>query len=202
MVAKEFLWRSFNGSIDCTHTYDQFIDEFKTIDDAKGNPPTDPLHKNPAPPIVSGISNISTNGDDNGDGNDNDNEPKSAEIIEKRLELMKLSQKVLKERCKERMEKMTGSKNDLVERLMNKRRPEILISRARRKQYVPKIPSCNAAILVALHLYHEPGDKPLEKAKIMNYAEESGVSKDPMFGSGKGWYDGWSGMKVSSRHFK
>ena len=110
---------------------------------------------------------------------------------------MKLSAAELKEKCRERTEKVTGSKKDLVERLLQKRKPELLITRTRRKQYVPKVPSCNAAILVALHL--EAGPKPMEKQQIMERAEETGVSKDPMFGKGKGQfnYDGWSGLKVS-----
>jgi hypothetical protein len=65
---------------------------------------------------------------------------------------------------------------------------------------VPKVPSCNAAILIALHLHHEPGTPTLPKEKIMMYAEECGVNKDPMFGNGKGWYDGWSGIKVSAKN--
>lgn len=201
-VAKEFLWRSKNGSIDCTQTYDEFISKVNRVGDEKGNPPTDPVHKNPAPPIVDDVVPIHPNvtNPDAVDGNDGD-AVESEETKEKREELLKLSMKELKERCRERTEKMAGKKKDLVDRLLQKRQPEILISRARQKQHTPKVPSCNAAILVALHLHHEPGEAPLEKAKIMNYAEESGVSKDPMFGTGKGWYDGWAGIKVSSKLF-
>ena len=110
--------------------------------------------------------------------------------------MKKLSMKELKEKCRERDEKMSGSKNDLVARLLQKRKPEILISRSRRSQYVPRVPSSNAAVVVALLLHHEPGTPPLSKDKIMMLAEETGISKDPMFGNGKSWYDGWSGMKV------
>ena len=191
-VAQDYLWKHNNGSIDCTHTYDQFVNELNNVDDAKGNPPTDPLHKNPAPPIYERgpIDNIPIVGG-------NIPVADTEETREKREELMKLSLTELKSRCRERTDKMTGSKTDLVERLLQKRKPEIIISRCRRKEYLPKIPSCNAAILVALHLHHVPGEEPLEKAKIMSFAEETGVSKDPMFGNGKGWYDGWSGIKVS-----
>jgi len=38
---------------------------------------------------------------------------------------------------------------------------------------------------------------PLKKGQIMMFAEESGVNKDPMFGNGKNWYNGWAGVKVS-----
>jgi len=69
-----------------------------------------------------------------------------------------------------------------------------LITRSRRGQYLPKVPSCNAAILVALYLNHSPGTEGLPKEKILLLAEETGVSLDPMGGKG-GWYDGWSNVK-------
>jgi len=155
-VAHDFLWRANNGSIDCTHTYEEFIQQVKRISGEKGDAPTDPRHKNPAPPIV----------DENeeepqeapiGEGNNDTENAASEENQERREELLKLSMKELKEQCSERKEKMTGSKKDLAERLLQKRKPEILITRARRLQYVPKVPSCNAAIIVALYLHHEPG---------------------------------------------
>jgi len=197
-VAKEFLWRANNGSIDCTHTYGKFLDEVKHVSNTKGDPPTDPRHQNPAPPIVdeapppTGTHTVNSM---------NNNPEDSKEAIARQEELMKLSMKDLKDLCKERTDKMSGSKKDLVERLLQQRKPEVLISRARRNQYVPKVPSCNAAILIALHLHHEPGTPTLPKEKIMMYAEECGVNKDPMFGNGKGWYDGWSGIKVSAKNY-
>ena len=196
-VAKEFLWRANNGSIDCTHTYGKFMDEVKHVDKTKGDPPTDPRHQNPAPPIVDEIPPPATATGTNLVNLMNQNVEEPEESTARREELMKLSMKDLKDLCKERTDKMSGSKKDLVDRLLQQRKPEILISRARRNQYVPKVPSCNAAILIALHLHHEPGTTTLTKEKIMMYAEESGVNKDPMFGNGKGWYDGWSGFKVS-----
>jgi hypothetical protein len=193
-VAKEYLWRANNGSIDCTFTYEQFLKEVKSLSNDKGDPPTDPRHKNPSPPIVEEmpIPHEPTVAPNTGDTEAEESE----ELKQRREQLLTLSMNELKDLCRERAEKMAGSKVDLVQRLLQQRKPEILISRARRNQYVPKVPSCNAAILVALHLYHEPGTPPLTKEKIMMYAEECGVSKDPMFGSGKGWYDGWSGFKV------
>lgn len=193
-VAKEYLWRANNGSIDCVFTYEQFLDKVKSLSNDKGDPPTDPRHKNPSPPIVEDmpLTQEPTAATNMAQADAEESE----ELKQRREHLLTLSMNELKDLCRERAEKMAGSKVDLVQRLLQQRKPEILISRARRNQYVPKVPSCNAAILVALHLYHEPGTPPLSKEKIMMYAEECGVSKDPMFGSGKGWYDGWSGFKV------
>ena len=195
-IAKDFLWRANNGSITCQYTYDEFVQAVKRLSDDKGDPPTDERFQNPAPPIVSEVPIPTANAT----SESNEPQEESEETKKKREELLKLSMKDLKAQAKERAEKQSGSKKELVERLLQPRKPEILISRSRRGQYVPKVPSCNAAILVALHLHHEPGTPELSKEQIMNYAEETGVSKDPMFGKGKsgygGWnYDGWSGIK-------
>merc|ERR1712157_438555 len=90
---------------------------------------------------------------------------------------------------------ISGKKDDLIARLLKPRKPEILIMRARRKEYVPKVPSCNAALMVALFLHHTPGTEGLSKDRMMVLAEETGVSKDSMSGDGGSYYDGWSGMK-------
>lgn len=117
-------------------------------------------------------------------------------------QLKKRSMAELKQMCKERDEKQSGTKTELIRRLLQPRKPEILIVRARRGQYVPKVPSCNAALMVALLLNQEPGgsnigkEGGLTKENLMLLAEETGVSKDPMDGNG-GFYDGWSGMRVS-----
>lgn len=195
-IAKDFLWRANNGSITCQYTYDEFVQAVKRLSDDKGDPPTDERFQNPAPPIVSEVPIPTANAT----SESNEPQEESEETKKKREELLKLPMKDLKAQAKERAEKQSGSKKELVERLLQPRKPEILISRSRRGQYVPKVPSCNAAILVALHLHHEPGTPELSKEQIMNYAEETGVSKDPMFGKGKsgygGWnYDGWSGIK-------
>ncbi|GFH44290.1 hypothetical protein CTEN210_00764 [Chaetoceros tenuissimus] len=195
-VAKDFLWRANNGSITCQYTYDEFVQAVNRLSDDKGDPPTDERFQNPAPPIVpeAPIPTANTTSESN------EPQEESEETKKKREELLKLPMKDLKAQAKERAEKQSGSKKELVERLLQPRKPEILISRSRRGQYIPKVPSCNAAILVALHLHHEPGTPELSKEQIMNYAEETGVSKDPMFGKGKSGYggynyDGWSGIK-------
>jgi hypothetical protein len=121
-VAKEFLWRANNGSIDCTHTYGKFLDEVKHVSNTKGDPPTDPRHQNPAPPIVdeapppSGTHTVNSM---------NNNHEDSKEAIGRREELIKLSMKDLKDLCKERTDKMSGSKKDLVERLLQQKNPKI-----------------------------------------------------------------------------
>ena len=89
---------------------------------------------------------------------------------------------------------------NMLARLLKPRKPEILLMRMRRGDYVPKVPSSNAALLVALLLHHVPGTQGMTKERLMVLAEETGVSKESMSGDG-GFYDGWSGMKqVSSFH--
>jgi len=196
-VARDVLWKARNGSIDCTYSYDEFIAAVNQLDDSIGNPPTEIEHQNPAPPIAENLTPLgrhsalltNTGNPEGGDSDLSDREM-DEEQKTKRDELTKLSLAQLKEMCKERDEKLSGSKNDLVQRLMQKRKPEILITRARQNQYIPKLPSCNAAILVAILLHDETGTNSLKKETIMNYAEETGISKDPMFGNGKSWYDG------------
>ena len=133
-----------------------------------------------------------------GNNNEGSNNSQNSSIEYQTLEKLSLAE--LKRKCKEREEKQSGSKNDLIKRLLQPRKPELLITRARRKQYVPKVPSCNAALMVALLLNHEAGSPGLTKEHLMLLAEETGVSKDPMEGNG-GFYDGWSGMKVSLLHY-
>ena len=206
-IARDVLWKSENGSIDCNYTYDAFISAVKRLDDSKGNPPTEREHQNPAPPISESLTPLGrhsaylvnatiTGDDDSVDENEVDEERKAKEE-----ELNKNSIAELKEMCKERDEKSTGTKKELVARLLQQRKPEILITRARRKQYVPKLPSCNAAILVAILLHDETGTTALKKETIMNFAEETGISKDPMFGNGKSWYDGETNHCISISFF-
>ena len=114
---------------------------------------------------------------------------------DKRSELEQKKTAELKQMCKDRDEKQSGNKIQLIERLLKPRKPEVLILRSRRGQYVPKVPSCNAALLIALLLNHRPGTEGISKESLMMLAEETGVSKESMGGNG-GWYDGWAGMKV------
>jgi len=187
-VAREVLWKARNGSIDCNFSYDEFIKAVKIVGNEKGDPPTDEKHKYPAPIIFDQNEQAEVTRDDCHNELVNDNK-------EMEIELKKHAVATLKEMCKQRDEKMTGTKQDLITRLLIPRKPEILITRKRRNQYVPKLPSCNAALICALLLLDETCTKPLKKEEIMKMAEETGVSKDPMFGNGKSWYDGWSGIK-------
>ena len=195
-IARDVLWKARNSSIDCDYTYEEFIASVKQLDDDKGNPPIDVEHQNPAPPIVETLvpidrhpTNLETALDEGYDATHAGNLT-SDENKEKAVELREHSMSKLKQMCKDRDEKMSGSKKDLVARLLQKRKPEILITRIRQKQYIPKLPSCNAAILVAILLHNETGSEMMKKEAIMNFAEETGISKDPMFGNGKSWYNG------------
>jgi len=202
-IARDILWKARNGSIECNYTYDEFIAAVNQLDDQKGDPPTDEQHQNPAPPIPENVAQLvhtsatsrQVTDDNSDDAFVESNAVDDDERREKEIELKKLPVAKLKEMCRDRDEKASGSKTDLIARLLERRKPEILITRARQKQYVPKLPSCNAAILIAILLHDEEGTKMMKKETIMNLAEETGISRDPMFGNGKSWYDGWSGIK-------
>jgi len=203
-VAADVSWKVKNGVIDVEFTYQQFLRRVKDVSNDKGDPPTSREHQNPAPPIV--VANHNSQpapSPDNVNGNDGDvpaphadQDPRQnpEENSEVTAELNKLSIQVLKDRCKERGEKIGGKKADLIARLLKPRKPEILLMRMRRNEYVPKVPSSNAALLVALLLHHIPGTQGMTKERLMVLAEETGVSKESMSGDG-GFYDGWSGMK-------
>ena len=167
-------------------------------------------HQNPGPPIPDRMSfrgsrsqipqhlqstlNFSTIQDPDGK-----NEELCVELAERESKLQEKSISELKVMCKERCEKVSGSKHDLIIRLMCPRKPEVLITRSRRKQYIPLVPSCNAALLVALLLHHEnnPSNSGMLKEDLMVDADETGVSKEPMAGNGTSFYDGWSGMNTA-----
>ena len=237
-IVADVSWRANNKSIDAHFNYAQFMTRVKHVSEEMGDPPSDPQHQNPAPPIVvenqrSAASSSHTSSsrvtsaaastgaavacrdksgadvdyyDSERGGGGSDTNPLDSsfdegsaraelEHNEASAELRKLSIAALKERCRERDEKISGKKGDLIARLLKPRKPEILILRARRKLYVPKVPSANAAIMVALALHHTPGSQGMTKERLMVLAEETGVSKESMSGDGGSFYDGWSGIK-------
>ncbi len=57
------------------------------------------------------------------------------------------------------------------------------------------MPSCNAALMVALLLNHVPGTQGMAKERLMVLAEEIGVSGCESMGGDGGFYDGWAGVK-------
>lgn len=190
----------FTGIIDATYTYPQFLRRVNNLSNDKGDPPTSSEHQNPAPPVVTNAHHVSQPATNPYQDNENasaaplhqhNSEENNTEAL---AELKKLSIAALKERCKDRGEMIGGKKDDLIARLLKPRKPEILIMRTRRGEYVPKVPSSNAALMVALLLHHTPGTQGMAKERLMVLAEETGVSKESMSGDG-GFYDGWSGMK-------
>jgi len=206
-IARDVSWKVKNGSIDIKYTYDELSRMMKHCDRSKGDPPTDRIHQNPAPPVITNTARAASKEIQSRNGGNGGRAPsvsaqgadKMDEIIApgdaaKRTKLMKMSMDGLKKLCRERADVLSGSKSDLVQRLLRPRKPEVLISRARRNQYVPKIPSSNAALMIALYIHSFPGGEGLSKERLMTLAEETGVSKDPMDGNG-GFYDGWSGVK-------
>jgi hypothetical protein len=186
-----------SGLVDANLTYQQFLRKVKALSDDKGNAPTSREHQNPAPPVVIANQNPQTAPSSNNTNEEAQSHQNAGQNSEENSEaftdLNKLSIQVLKERCKERGEKIGGKKSDLIARLLQPRKPEILIARSRRNEYVPKVPSSNAALMVALLLHHVPGTQGMTKERLMVLAEETGVSKESMSGDG-GFYDGWSGM--------
>ena len=184
--------------IDVKFTYEQFLRLVNQLSNDKGNPPTSREHQNPAPPVVVNVNNTSQPVPSASAIHEHAHEKpvqsSETENSQEFAELNKLSIAALKEQCKERGEKLGGNKADLIARLIKPRKPEILIMRMRRNEYVPKVPSSNAALMVALLLKHVPGTQGMTKERLMVLAEETGVCKESMSGDG-GFYDGWSGMK-------
>ena len=192
-VVRDVAWRHNNGSFDCVYSYDDFIERLNKCPDSYGLPPSDPIHLNPAPPVITQGATMTSMAANNAINSTESDVPNYSEspMYE---ELMKKTLTELRNMCKERDEMSGGTKTDLVTRLLKQRKPEILITRKRQGQYTPRVPSSNAAILIAM-LLHDKEGQGLTKDKIMQLAEETGVSKDPMEGNG-GWYNGWAGMKV------
>lgn len=188
-IAKEVVKNAKSRSITCTYTYPDFeqlmkqTSHFNEMISSQHR-----LHHN----IGSTARNVSV---DRHDFSSIMTQTDGITSLEK--EYSKCTNKQLKEICKQRQLKCTGNKSELIARLLAKDpRPTILIERARKDHYVPKVPSCNAAILVALLL--NPNSS-MEKDELMSSANDNGISEGKMYGDGRGGqykYDGWSGMKV------
>lgn len=153
-VAQDVSWRAKNGSIEAEFTYKQFLSRVKALPDQYGDPPTSREHQNPAPPVVVNSENIPERAPaaDDGDSPQSDYNMQEGKAQSKQkakpkpsskqssfqegdsaeyAHLKKLPIAQLKERCKDRDEKIGGKKDDLIARLMKPRKPEILILRAR-----------------------------------------------------------------------
>jgi ERCC4-type nuclease len=209
-VARDVSWKAENGSIDAELTYPEFLEKMKHVPEKEGDPPTEARHQFPAAPVVDDssttnqaastiplASSTATGLPPSNDFPSHDEDETNPIPDQASEDLKKLSLAKLKTMCKDRDEKLSGAKKDLIARLLKPRKPELLILRSKSGQYVPKVPSCNAALLVALLLNHRSGSDGLAKENIMLFAEETGISKEPIGGNG-GWYDGWAGMKVSA----
>ena len=114
----------------------------KVLEDDIGDPPTSREHQNPAPPIVTTeMASTSRNSEGNAQCPRSDGSPLKNTVIANAFhedhsegeysQLQKMSIAQLKEKCKERDEKISGNKEDLIDRLRKPRKPEILIMRAR-----------------------------------------------------------------------
>ena len=137
-IAQDVSWNAKNGSIDMTLSYKDFLSRVKMLGDEIGDPPTSREHQNPAPPVVTtDRASPSRNTTKN-----NYPSPKKAtsqtvhegyneDHNEEYSQFKKLSIAQLKEKCKDRDEKISGSKDELIARLLKPRKPEILILRAR-----------------------------------------------------------------------
>lgn len=188
-IAKEVVKNAKSRSITCTHTYPDFEQlmkqkshynemisyQHRLHDNVGSAAQTVSVDRHDFPSVITQTNGINKS-------------------LEK--EYLKCTNKQLKEICKQRALKCTGNKSELIQRLLAKDpRPKILIERARKDHYVPKVPSCNAAILVALLL--NPNTS-MEKDDLMSSANDNGISEGKMYGQGRGGpytYDGWSGMK-------
>lgn len=200
-IAQDVSWNAKNGSIDAILSYKDFLSRVKMLDDEIGDPPTSREHQNPAPPIVT-TDRASPSRNTTKTNSPPPKDPKAPATHESHndvhneesSQLKKLTLAQLKDRCKERDEKISGSKDALIARLLKPLKPAILIMRARRNEYVPKVPSCSAALMVALLLNHVPGSQGLTKERLMVLAEETGVAGSESMSGDGGYYNGWSGM--------
>jgi len=142
-IARDVLWKYRNRSITCKYTYKEFLGEVKRCDDKEGDPPSLREHQYPAAPVVDAVSlqlNPSASIErvpNNSDTADDFDESSSNDAKQKAEDLKKLSISSLKAMCKDRDEKVSGTKSELIKRLLDKRKPEILITRSRRDQYFP-----------------------------------------------------------------
>lgn len=146
-IAEDVSWKAKHGNIDANFTYKQFLSRVKVLGDEIGDPPVALEHQNPAPPVVTGDEHVpaAPSGDLEPDENTfsplEEDVPKKAqpktstaqieENSEEYSQLKKMSIARLKEKCKERDEKIGGKKDDLIARLLKPRKPELLIMRAR-----------------------------------------------------------------------
>lgn len=145
-IAQDVSWNAKHGSIDAVLSYKEFLSRVKVLGDEIGDPPTSREHQNPAPPVVTteraSPSKIRTaNGNAPRPRSGSSPSPKKATAQtehdddehneEDYSQLKKLSIAQLKGKCKERDEKISGSKEELIHRLLKPRKPEILIIRAR-----------------------------------------------------------------------
>ena len=108
-------------------------------------------HQNPAPPVVVNAEhvpeplrnrndydssspqseNVQSNSQSRQGSKTSSTQAVHEETSEESSQLKKLSLAQLKDRCKERDEKISGKKDDLIQRLLKPRKPEILIMRTR-----------------------------------------------------------------------
>lgn len=136
-IAQDVSWNAKNGSIDAILSYKEFISRVKILGDEIGDPPTSNEHKNPAPPVVptnaSPPRNTTTKKSPSPKKSRSHtvNEGRNEEHNEEYSQFKKMSIVQLKDKCKERDEKISGSKDELIARLLKPRKPEILIMRAR-----------------------------------------------------------------------
>lgn len=103
----------------------------------------------------------------------------------------------LKTLCESLGENTSGTKKDLVARLMEKPMPSVLATRRKRGGYTPHDRSCAHAIMCALErAQRRAGDSKtwgLTKDGVMAAAEATGVSKVSLFAkAGPMGYDGWA----------
>ena len=137
-IAQDVSWNAKNGSIDAILSYKDFLSRVKMLDDEIGDPPTSREDQNPAPPIVT-TDRASPSRNTTKTNSPPPKDPKAPATHESHndvrneesSQLKKLTLAQLKDRCKERDEKISGSKDALIARLLKPLKPAILIMRAR-----------------------------------------------------------------------
>uniref|UniRef100_A0A7S3NF71 Crossover junction endonuclease MUS81 n=1 Tax=Aureoumbra lagunensis TaxID=44058 RepID=A0A7S3NF71_9STRA len=114
-----------------------------------------------------------------------------------RTQLTKLTLPVLKELCISTGENVSGTKAQIVSRLLEEPEPALLVLRRRQGEYIPRDRTAGHAFLCALDIAHRQGSIGLTKDDLMTRAEELGVfaGESLYYEVGPLGYTGWAVAK-------
>ncbi|KAL3823017.1 hypothetical protein ACHAXA_005205 [Cyclostephanos tholiformis] len=172
----------------CNLTYEELLSCVKVLGDDIGDPPTFSKHQNPAPPVVVNAKHtpekFCSRNDTDAFSPQSDNVQNNSQFRQQ----SKTSGTTKSEQEENRKdENISEKKDDLIARLLKPHKRKILIMHTRWNEYVPKVPSCNATLMVALLLNHIPGTRDSRNEK----RKANGTDRRDR----SGFYDGRAGVK-------